>query len=75
MAHNIRKVVTVHESTVKAVAKGQHVKKKTPKKGSKNSRVITVQALDPMIVSWMKKNHVKMSDIETIVSPTQIVLK
>jgi hypothetical protein len=75
MAHNIRKVVTVHESTVKAVAKGQHVKKKTPKKGSKNSRVVTVQALDPMLVKWMKHNNVSLRDIATVVSPTQIILK
>lgn len=71
----VRKVVTVHPKTIQAVAKGQHVKKKTRKKGSKNSRVVTVQALDPMLVKWMRQNNVKLQDVEAIVSPTQIILK
>jgi len=75
MGHNVRKVVTVHPKTVQAVAKGKHVKKKPRKTGAKNSRVVTVQGLDPMLVSWMKQNHIKLQDIEAIVSPTQIILK
>lgn len=71
----VRKVVTVHPKTIQDVAKGRHVKKKTRKTGSKNSRVVTVQTLDPMLVKWMKKHHVTMKDVETVVSPTQIILK
>jgi len=67
--------VSVHEQTVQKAAKGEFKKPRKRKVTSKSSRVVTVQALDPLIVKWMKENNVKLQDIETVVSPTQIILK
>lgn len=70
----VRRIVSVHESTVKKAAKGEFKKSRKRRQGSKSSRVVTVQAIDPMLVKWMKENGVSMKDVE-IVSPTQIIVK
>ena len=76
MTSKVRKVVSVHESTVQKAAKGEtpNYSKKTRKKGYKNSSVVTTQAIHPELIKWLRDHDKSISDAEMI-SPTQMIVK
>jgi hypothetical protein len=76
MGHKVRKTVSVHESTVKKAATGEapNYSKKTRRKGSKNSPVVTTQAIHPMLIEWLRDNDKSISDAE-LITPTQMIVR
>lgn len=75
---NVRKVVYIHEHTVQKAGKGDHpVYGKRKRKGmtrSKTTSVKTHQAIDPMLVAWMKKHGVQVSEVQ-ILTPKKIIVR
>jgi hypothetical protein len=70
----VRKVVSIHEKTVQRAAKGDFKKPRRRRQSAKSSRVVTSQALDPLLVKWLKQHHVDYRSVE-IVSPTQVIIR
>ena len=62
----VRRVVSVHEETVKNVGKGKAPVFKKGRRKSKKAPTVTVLTLDPLLVKWMKKHKVDYSTVEFI---------